>query len=288
MNNTTHRQVRSLFIAFVLLLPGLASAQWVTESYELKPGWNGIWLSQDCSVLGNGDTRNIDEILARYPQILEVWRWNPLSSTVQFIQAPSAPIDSDTSWAVWRRTLEDAPSSTLPSSTLGTLTGNSAYLVYVDPEAANITLELTGKPLVPNYSFSGNGLNFLGFPTQVPDSTSLRNFESFFSYSPVLKSNPEVFYYVGGQLSDINPKNPLQVTTPRLTAVSRNKAYWVKSTEYADYYGPLKVTVLGFGGIEFGRKLNTVTVRGSTAAARASAWARCTRLPTPKVWAATK
>jgi len=36
--------------------------------------------------------------------------------------------------------------------------------------------------------------------------------------------------------------------TPRFTAVSRGKAYWVKSKTYADYYGPL-------------RKLNAVTVR---------------------------
>lgn len=248
------RPIHAIVLAVALIYPATVSAQWVTESYPLKAGWNAIWLSQDCSVLGNGDTRNIDAVLAANTQILEVWRWNPLGSTVQFIQAPSAPISSDTSWAVWRR---GDPNN----STLGTLTGNSAYLVNVATGSPDFTLELTGKPLVPNYSFSSSGLNFLGFPTQAPDSTSLRNFETFFSFSQTLKSNPGVFYYRGGLLSDVNPKNPLLLTTPRFTAVSRGKAYWVKSDTYSDYYGPLKVSVLGFGGIEFGRKLNTVTVR---------------------------
>jgi len=38
-------------------------------------------------------------------------------------------------------------------------------------------------------------------------------------------------------------------------------AYWVKGSVYADYYGPLKVSTVGDRGLEFGSKLNTVTVR---------------------------
>lgn len=242
------RFFRAIVPAIALLAAASASGQWVKESYPLKAGWNGVWLSQDCA------DRPVDTVLGGNPKILEIWRWNPLGSTVQFTQSPGIPIKPDASWAVWRR-------GDPANSTLGTLTGNAAYLINVAPGTAAFTLELTGKPLAPNYSFSSSGLNFLGFPVPSSDSATLRNFETFFSYSSVLKSNPNVFFYNGGALSDINPKNPLLLSTPRFTAVSRGKAYWVKSASYADYYGPLKLTVLGSGGIDFGKNLNTVTVR---------------------------
>jgi hypothetical protein len=225
-----------------------ASAQWTKESYPLKSGWNGIWLSLDCS------DRTMEDVLSSYPQIVEVWRWNPLASTVQFIDSPNMPIAPDAQWAVWRR-------GDVVNSTFGRLTGNASYLVRVEDGAPAFTVELIGKPLVPEYSFSSSGVNFIGFPAQSPDSSTDRNIERYFSMSDVLKSNPSVFAYRGGAMSSVNPKNPYQITTLRFTSVSRGKAYWVKSRQYTDYYGPLQVKVLGIGGIDFGRKLNTVTVR---------------------------
>lgn len=246
--STFHQLFRAILPAIVLLGATGASGQWVKESYPLKAGWNGVWLSQDCA------DRPIDTVIGGNPNIREIWRWNPLGSTVQFTQAPGLPIKPDATWAVWRR-------GDPLHSTLGTLTGNAAYLINVAPGTAAFTLELTGRPLAPNYNFSSSGMNFFGFPAQAPDSASLRNFENFFSFSSVLKSKPQVFFYNGGPLSEINPKNPLLLSTPRVTPISRGKAYWVRSTSFSDYYGPLKVTVLGSGGIDFGKKVNTVTVR---------------------------
>jgi hypothetical protein len=117
--NPTDDLVKYRLLAIALVLSPLASAQWLEESYPLKTGWNGIWLSQDCSVLSGGDTRPIDTVMSAYPQITEVWRWNPLGSTVQFTQSPGLPIKPDSSWAVWRR-------GDPANSTLGTLTGNAA------------------------------------------------------------------------------------------------------------------------------------------------------------------
>lgn len=251
MNATRIAKALALFF---FVTTATLQAQWVTETYPLKAGWNAIWISHDCSVMPDGSTRAIDTALAGDTRILEVWRWNPLGSTVQFIDSPDRPIQSKDAWAVWRR---NDPTN----STLGTLTGNAAYLVNVQSTAAAFTLSLTGKPLAPSYSFSSSGLNFIGFPVQTPDSSATRNFETFFSFSEVLKSNPSVFFYNGGALSDANPRNPLQISTPRFTAVSRGKAYWVKGNAYSDYYGPVKVTVIGSSGIEFGDKLNVITVR---------------------------
>jgi hypothetical protein len=76
----------------------------------------------------------------------------------------------------------------------------------------------------------------------------------------VLKSNPAVFTYVGGALSSVAPKNPAPVGTPRITSVTRGKAYWVNANAYTDYYGPLQLSVVG-AGIEYGDRLNTATLR---------------------------
>ena len=224
-----------------------ASAQWVTESYPLLAGWNGVWLSQDCSYAP------LDTLLAGYPQIQEVWQWNPLASTTQFVTSPGIPIAPDISWKVWRRGL---PADT----TLTSLVGNAGYLVKVATGSLNFTLPLTGQPLLPGQTFKSSGLNFIGFPTLTPDSSSLRNIEAYFSYSAILKTNPPVFGYRGGALSEVSPKNPVSITTPRTTPLSRGKAYWINGTVFTDYYGPIRVTILG-GGINFGDALNTATVR---------------------------
>jgi hypothetical protein len=244
------RTLPFLVLGFVLSFSTICSAQWVTESYPLKPGWNAIWLSHDCSSLSDDTTRSIGDVLAQTPQIEEVWRWNPLGSSVQFTQSPGKPIAKDASWAVWRR-------GDQTNTTLGTLTGNSAYLLKVASTAPSFTLQLTGKPLVPNYSFSSSGLNFLGFP--VADSPP--KFDTFFSNSEELKTSPEIFRYVGGPLSEVFPKNPQLIVATRSAPVIRGRAYWVKGSSYSEFYGPLKVSVIGTGGVDFGRKLNSVTLR---------------------------
>ena len=238
----------ALLAAVTLALTTLAAqGQWVTESYPLQPGWNSIWLHQDCTYAP------IETLLAGEPAIEEVWHWNAFGSTTQFITSPAAPVSSDVAWNVWRRGNPTA-------STLARLPGNAAYLIKVADTAAPFSLALTGKPLAPRYRFQSDGLNFLGFPMKTPDSTSARSVDRFFSFNDVLKSNPPVFQYIGGPLRDIAPKNPAQVTTPRVTAISRGKAYWVNATSYSDYYGPLRISTPG-DAVQFGDKGNYATIR---------------------------
>lgn len=240
------RTLTLLFAAAVLLCARPVSAQWVQESYALTAGWNAIWLSHDCSYT------SIDTLLTAQPRVLEVWQWNPLASTTQFVSTPAAPAASDAEWKVWRR-------GNPAASTLAAFAGNSAYLIRVADGNA-LTLSLTGAPLPPKYAFKSTGLNLIGFPMQTPASSTDRNIERFLSFSEVLKTSPPVFAYRGGALSAVTPKNPVQVTTPRTTALARNAAYWVNRAEQTEYDGPLRVQVLG-SRLDFGDSLNTVTVR---------------------------
>lgn len=230
-------------VAGLIAAAGPLCAQWTTESYSLESGWSGIWLPHDCSHV------NIDALLQGKDDVLEVWQWNPLGSTGQFSASPWLPLQADAAWKVWRR-------GDPASSTLGAMTGNSAYLVRVKDSAQPVSLTLTGKPLLPRYEFSTSGSNFVGFPMREPTSTSDRSFERFFSFSEVLKTQPPVFYYRNGALSAQYPVQAL----PRTTAVQRGRAYWVKNDVYTDYYGPLKVTMLGTG-LHFGATGNLISLR---------------------------
>ena len=106
----------------LLLLAATASAQWVTENYPLLPGWNGIWVAQDCTHV------TIDDLLAGQSQIQEVWLWNPVGGSIQFSTSPSVPLANDVAWQVWRR---GKPAET----TLTRLTGGAAYLVKITGNA---------------------------------------------------------------------------------------------------------------------------------------------------------
>ncbi|MCF7730266.1 MAG: hypothetical protein K9N23_01200 [Akkermansiaceae bacterium] len=218
--------------AVFLTLGSAARAQWVTESYPLKAGWNAIWLSHDAShqVIGNLVPGTIEEI----------WRWNRLASSTQFTESPALPVQSDTQWLVWKNGFPT-------QSTMTRLGGNAAYLVKVANGTADFSWQLTGKPVPPRYGWAGSGLNFFGFPMRPPDSVADRNFETFLSLSTVLAAGPDIFKYVGGPIAN----NPVQVVAPLFEPVSRGKAYWIRSTQYTDYYGPLQVGISN-SGLTFG------------------------------------
>src|SRR6185503_3263754 len=86
-------------IVCLLALPLMGRAQWVTQSLDLRPGWNAVFLHVDAShttlnALVGSDGSN---------PILEVWRWNP-PSTLQFIDGPQQPVNTLTEWTSWSRT----------------------------------------------------------------------------------------------------------------------------------------------------------------------------------------
>lgn len=222
---------------------GPAGAQWVQETVSLHGGWSSVWLSSDCT------HEPIGTLLAAHPEILEVWQWNPLGSTTQFTEAPGLPVQPDAAWKVWRR---DQPES----STLARLSGNAAYLFRTEAGTNAFTLGLTGRPLLPKYQFGTAGANFVGFPVPDPPDAAIRSLDHFFSWSAVLKSNPPVFEYNNGPDA---PQMPT-LAVPRTTAVERGRAYWIMNSVYADYYGPLRVTMLG-DGLHYGDTRNTLTVR---------------------------
>src|SRR5690349_15111218 len=93
----------------------MASAQWISQSFVLKPGWNAVFLHVDLS------HTNLNGLVAADSAnpIQELWRWNPPAGA-QFTDDPAQP-NTSVEWSSWNRTNA--------SSALQRLIGDSAYLV---------------------------------------------------------------------------------------------------------------------------------------------------------------
>lgn len=248
MRSTRHTAIlASLCLAILTMcFSPKAQAQWTTESYALKPGWNAIWLPLDVS------HASIEELVP--VQVDEIWRWNAAVAGT-FTQTPAGPpSQTQPQWRVWRRL---DPGGT----TLSGLQGNYAYLVYVNPASAPLTWTIKGKPLPPRYDWTSTGVNLVGFPIETPANAATRNLARFFGFDPVLKTLPPTLFYNGGELSDVAPKNPLVIGNPNSFQANRFQAYWVEATSYTEYYGPLKVEVGANGGLNFGTEGVAVAVR---------------------------
>ena len=83
----------------LLAISATAHAQWKTETYSLKGGWNSIYLH------GAADQASIDSLVAANPEIQEIWRWNPNPTAIQFTTNPGAPTQGTLEWSVWKRGL---------------------------------------------------------------------------------------------------------------------------------------------------------------------------------------
>ncbi|MEW6156068.1 MAG: hypothetical protein AB1813_01460 [Verrucomicrobiota bacterium] len=241
------------FLVLVLMFSvGAARAQWLTQSFTLKPGWNAIFTHVDASY------QSLDALLpdANGP-VAEIWLWKPTFSTAQFIDTPYADAVANYQWAVWTSARGD-------TDTLMTLVGNAAYLIN-NRTAADYVWTVKGRPVPPVYQWTTTGLNFLGFPTP---ANSAPNFATYLAPAPdldlakTLQNSARVFRYPGGNLGESNPSEVVSFTAST-TPVSRGQAYWVRgSTNYYNrYYGPVEVSLQNPDGILFRDTLGTYSLR---------------------------
>ena len=235
-----------LSLALAALAPGVARAQWLTQSVDLKAGWNSMFLHVDPS------HATLDELVATDPSfaIEEVWMWRPELSAQQFVDSPQSPASTDSRWTSWTRVQG-------PNSALRKLAPNTAYLVRVKASVPAYTWPLKGKAVAPRYSWTTSGLNFLGFPT--PQGAPPM-FDTFLARGPgEFRSNAKFYRYVGGALGG---NNPGLVFFPRTTPVRRGEAFWIQSGDYFNrYFGPLEVQASETGILNYGDILRSIGVR---------------------------
>ncbi|MCC6233586.1 MAG: hypothetical protein IT580_13130, partial [Verrucomicrobiales bacterium] len=72
---------RVLLVLMALIVPATGRAQTYTQTFELRPGWNAVWLDVD------SPERKPDALFAGLP-IQSVWTWSERVSATDFIQNP--------------------------------------------------------------------------------------------------------------------------------------------------------------------------------------------------------
>jgi hypothetical protein len=232
-------KIKLLAVAFGLPLLK-ADAQWLTQSIELKPGWNAVYLHVDPSYTEIGDLQGLSD------DIEEIWLWQPKLSTGQFIQDPEKPTDKKSRWKSWLKKLG-------PSSKLQNMIGNAGYLVrYGNPDEkgnwspdSNYTWKIKGRPVPPSYEWTSSGLNLIGVSSHPATPPSI---EEYFPQS--ILSSLEFFGYDGGALGE---ENPSQVFQLRSTKVNRGEAFWIRSDDkFNNYFAPFDLVLQQYNGVDFG------------------------------------
>ena len=223
-----------LRVALVLGLGALpGSAQWITQTNQLKAGWNAVSLFVDAS------HAPISDVMPSDGSVEEVWLWKP-SSTQQFIDSPQVPTGTGSQWSKWTFNLG-------PSSELQRLIPNASYYVKVKDSATTYNWLLKGKPVAPQYAWTSSGLNFIGFP--VPDGNM--GYERFFQPVPSLLETAEIYRSPGG---DFGAGNPARVFDTARTVFTRGEAVWMRvAAGYNRYFGPFEVSLSGNRSIQFGK-----------------------------------
>jgi hypothetical protein len=249
---TANRIARLAALATLLTLSFPACAQWLSQSFTLKPGWNAIFTHVDVS------HQSLDSLVpdANGP-VAEVWLWKPTFSTVQFVDTPYTNAVPNSQWAVWTSARGD-------TDTLTTLVGNGAYLVN-NRTGSDFVWTVKGKAVPPSYQWTTTGLNFLGFPTP---SNSPPSFATYLTPAPgldlskTLQNQARVFRYPGGNLGSTNPVEVVSFNAST-TPVTRGQAFWVRgSTNYYNhYYGPVEVVLQNTAGIQYRDTLGTYSLR---------------------------
>lgn len=151
------------FVLSPLLFATLVQAQWHTETYTLRGGWNAIYLHGDATyaVPGTGT----GQLFALNPEVLEVWRWNPNPNQVQFTATPLIPSGGTAEWTVWKR---DGSATALTQ-----MIGQSAYLVRCKGTAiaaANLT---TGSVASISIVDGGSGYSSAPVVTLAPPPSGI-------------------------------------------------------------------------------------------------------------------
>lgn len=235
-----------LRLGLVLLAALPAQAQWTTQTITLKPGWNAVYLHVDATHTNltgavGGDAGN---------PITEVWQWQPVVAPGRFINNPQLPAVVNNDWAAWNRN----PALT---GTLAELTANNAYLVR-NSGAANYIWNIVGRPVPPRYSWTAQGVNFIGLPTPPVNPPVL---DTFFSPVPAFQSQAEFFHYPGNEAAGAPPVTA-QLFALFSTPTKRGQAFWIRANNlHNNYFGPLQVIPQDADGIDFGVELGQYSIR---------------------------
>ena len=214
-----------------------------TQTIELKPGWNSIFVQV------KPDADATDEVFADLldgdnSKVSSVWTWLAHRAKIDFIQDPNS--EKLLSQEGWLRYFPDETKNSFLTN-LYAIQGNRAYLVKLEG-TATVMVSITGQPVMPRAQWESNSFNHLGLHV---DPQNLPTFYDYFSASAAHSDQP-IYQLVN---------NEWQVVDVLNTIIKPDVAYWVFSKTGSDYLGPLEVELPQVDRLEYGSLLEQFTAR---------------------------
>lgn len=210
---------RPIACLFLLATSWTCGAQTHTQTFDLRPGWNAIWLEVD------PPERTPAKVFADLP-IASVWTWSDRVSATDFIQNPGEAGWNRAQWLSYFP--EGSPESVL--SNLRAVLPQRAYLVKLGGTQP-IRWSVTGPPILRSPPWAADAYNLRGFPI---DPSIPPTFGAFFRPSPAhydaKAGRTEKILTLGadGQWSEVSPE----------ATMARGVAYWVYTRGLSDYIAP--------------------------------------------------
>lgn len=188
-----------------------------TQTLELVPGWNSVYLEVDPS-------DSSPEILFAGTPVDVVASHSEPGSTAQFATNPGVDMLQGYGWAVWYS--PERGDHVL--SSLYSVYGGQGYLIH---SRTNASFEITGDvPVLPG-KWIPNAYNFVGFTLQSPGEPT---FAQFFSSSAAHNHN-KIYRLKSGIWR--------QVLDPAAEVMRSGEAFWIYCDGHSSYTGPLAVSV---------------------------------------------
>ncbi|MEM7479612.1 MAG: hypothetical protein AAF481_00440 [Acidobacteriota bacterium] len=218
----------------VLLLAALpAAAAERTQTFNLNPGWNSIFLEVQPEDVAP------DAVFAGLP-VASVWTWIPDDTAVQFIQDPAEGLIDRPGWLGWFP--RPRPESILTN--LSAIHANRPYLVHLEG-AAPVELRVTGEPRVRDRGWITDSFNLVGFYV---NPALPATFGNYLAPSPAHAGQP-IYRLDGSGVWQL-------IASPFSQQIESGVAYWVYTDGPSDYRGPVEIDLPGGTALEFGGSLS--------------------------------
>jgi len=224
--------MRSLYRYVPLLLYAIpVQAQWVEQSFELRPGINSVFLWVD-------PTENRADALFDGSIIKGVWQRDSAVSSASACGEEDVGCvpTSDAAWLAWRP--EGHPARF--ANTLRVIQGGHVYLIEA-ADSARITI--SGKPCSTQTKWKP-GPNLAGAfvsPKAPPP------FATYFEPSDAHNDSSVYQLDRSGRWQKVDPKH---------TFIDGNTGYWITASKATAYSGPVEVDDPTLRGIDFARTLS--------------------------------
>lgn len=221
-----------------------ARAQWLTQSLDLVPGWNAVYLE----VQPYPDWT--DNVFSNTP-VQSVWKWTRRFTTIQFEKDPSETTVQDPHWQVWF----PPDSSNRYATRLPQIEGGRAYLVHVPTNASAFTLRVKGRVIMPIPEWYPHSLNLIGLNV---DSNQAPTFADYFAYTPAIRTDQGS----RNALYTLLPSGKSEtIVQPARVAPKKGAAYWIQCARTPAATSPLVAEPDTGTGLDFGSSKNRETLR---------------------------